>query len=60
MHQFFVACEIEESLGAVLADSSRFLELRASLSSACKVSFVSGPIHPSEAQLAVSRTLREL
>ena len=58
LHQFFVACDVEESLRAQVLDS--FETLKESLGAACKEAFV-WTLHTSpEHHQAVSETLREM
>jgi hypothetical protein len=56
VHQFFIACDIEESLGMRLPAS--IYALKADLGPACKGVFFAAPAHPSASQQQVSNTLR--
>jgi hypothetical protein len=56
VHQFFVTCCIEESLGLRLPAS--IYALKADLGPACKAAFLAAPAQPSASQQQVSDTLR--
>jgi hypothetical protein len=56
MHQFFIACDIEESLGLQLLAS--IYALKADFGPACKAAFLAAPAQPSASQQQVSDTLR--
>jgi hypothetical protein len=56
LHQFFIACGIEDSLGLRLPVS--IYALKAELGPACKAAFHSSPAQPSASQQQVSDTLR--
>jgi hypothetical protein len=56
VHQFFIACDIEESLGLRLPAS--VYALKADLGPACKAAFLAAPAQPSASQQQVSDTLR--
>jgi hypothetical protein len=58
VHQFFIACDIEESLGMRLPAS--IYALKADLGPACKAAFLAAPAHPSASQQQVSDTLRDM
>ncbi len=56
VHQFFIACDIEESLGMRLPAS--IYALKADLGPACKAAFLAASAHPSASQQQVRHTLR--
>jgi hypothetical protein len=56
VHQFFIACDIEESLGLRLPVS--IYALKVDLGPACKAAFHAAPAQPSASQQQVSDTLR--
>ena len=56
VHQFFIACDIEESLGMRLPAS--IYSLKADLGPACKAAFLAAPAHPSTSHQQVSHPLR--
>jgi hypothetical protein len=56
LHQFFIACDIEESLGMRLPTSIH--ALKADLGAECNAAFLAAPAHPSAIQQQVSDTLR--
>jgi hypothetical protein len=56
VHQFFIACDIEESLGLRLPASIHALKV--DLGPACKSAFFTAPAQPSASQQQVSDTLR--
>ena len=58
VHQLFIACDIEESLGMRLPAS--IYALKADLGPACKAVFLAAPAHPSASQQQVSDTLQIL
>jgi hypothetical protein len=58
VHQFFIACDIEESLAMRLPAS--IYALKADLGPACKAAFLAAPAHPSASQQHVSDTLRSM
>jgi hypothetical protein len=58
LHQFFIACDIEENLGMRLPAS--IYALKVDLGPACKASFLSAPANPSVSQQQVSDTLRDI
>ncbi len=58
VHQFFIACDIEESLGMRLPASIN--ALKADLGPACKAAFLVAPANPSASQQQVSHTLRDM
>ena len=58
MHQFFIACDIEESLGMRLPAS--IYTLKADLGPVCKTEFLTVPAHQSANQQQVSDTLRDM
>jgi hypothetical protein len=58
VHQFFIACDIEESLGQPLPAS--VYALKADLGPACKAAFLATPAQPSASQQQVSDTLRRM
>jgi hypothetical protein len=56
VHQFFIVCDIEESLGLRLPASIHALKV--DLGPACKSAFFTAPAQPSASQQQVSDTLR--
>jgi hypothetical protein len=56
VHQLFIACDIEVSLGMRLPAS--IYALKADLGPACKAVFLAAPAHPSASQQQVSDTLQ--
>jgi hypothetical protein len=56
VHQFFIACDMEESLGLLLPASIH--ALKAGLGPVCKAAFFGAPAQPSASQQQVSDTLR--
>ncbi len=58
VHQFFIACDIEEALGMRLPAS--IYALKADFGPVCKAAFLAAPAHPSASQQQVSHTLRDM